>query len=120
MYGARLSQSVFSRRERDYLHTLFQLPPGERDLPGAPWTPGYRRKLQWSIRRKAYRAMADLELLVAAAEREPRTIAAQSPSRDATSVPVYTDPFVTAIRAVNSVLARLAHRSPPSTRRKEK
>ncbi len=111
---------MFSRRERDYLRALVQFPPGEPDLPTTPWTPGYRRKLQWSIRRKAYRAIADLELLVAAAEREPRTIAAQSPLRDATSVPVYTDPFVTAIRAVNSTLARLAHRTPPSSLRKEK
>ena len=120
MYGVELVGYVFSRRERDYLRTLVEVRPGDRDAPSTLWTPGYRRKLQWSIRRKAHSAIADLELLVAAAEREPRTITAQSASREAPPVPVYTDPFVTAIRAVTSSLARLAHRSPPSTVKKEK
>jgi len=95
---------MFSTREREYLRVVASGAAGRAS--SSELSPGYRRKLQWSIRQKASRALSDWELYVAALEHEPRVLAPH-PADHAPAIPVYTDPFITAARAVSSALGRL-------------
>lgn len=104
---------MFSTREREYLRRVADgLDDG---AAGSDISAGYRRKLQWSIRRKASRALSDWELYVSALEHDPRVAAPYTAERGG-AVPTYTDPFITAARVVSSSLRRLTRRNrrPPA------
>ncbi|HTT72971.1 MAG TPA: hypothetical protein VMG99_02310 [Thermoplasmata archaeon] len=96
---------MFSRREREYLRRLAHpgvpAPTRDADLP----SPVYRRKLRWSVRRKAGAALDDWELLAAASRVEPRLLSS-APESD--QVPVHAEPIAAAIQYVARHL-----RSPP-------
>ncbi|MEM0129767.1 MAG: hypothetical protein QXG65_06395 [Thermoplasmata archaeon] len=96
---------MFSRREREYLLWLSHREDAAGGSAGTRWNPGYQRKLLWGIRRKAAEGVADLELYVAAAERDARVI----PSAGSTARPevIYTDPILRAARSLRRALARL-------------
>ena len=100
---------MFSRREREYLQRLADGLADRPDASGRPLSPGYRRKLLWSIRRKASRAISDWELYLSAVRREPRVLAPPPPEGGA-SIPLYTEPFVTLIRGMRSTLGLAARR----------
>ncbi|MFZ0890876.1 MAG: hypothetical protein WB778_05165 [Thermoplasmata archaeon] len=102
---------MFSRKERDYLLTIVLATrrgvDPERRLAARFPRPVYRRKLLWSIREKAERALADWNLYNEAAATERRIL---PPRHDPPNValPVYSDPlFVPAIRGLERGLARL-------------
>jgi hypothetical protein len=103
---------MFSRSEREYLLMVAQGVAARPDPPGRVMSPGYRRKLQWAIRRKASRALSDWELYLAAVERDPRMLAPHTPQGQP-PIPLYSDPFVTALRAVSSTLGRLSRKKGP-------
>ena len=107
---------MFSRREREYLRWVADRMRSETRSGAPEVSPGYRRKLEWSIRRKASRAFSDWELYVSAAEHDPRVLAVQGPSGPG-EVPLYADPFVVAMRAVASSLRRLSARPRREDRR---
>lgn len=100
---------MFSRRERDYLRSL-----ASTDSPGSAFggnlpSPGYRRKLEWSIRRKAVRVAADVELLGAAVEREPRLVGLET-GRVPNQLPLYREPFAVLVHSLDELLRRAPHR----------
>jgi hypothetical protein len=97
---------VFSRRERDYLRSV--LGPGEAAGAwgdGSPPSLGYRRKLRWSIRRKAERAAVDWELLAAAARKEKDLLSIAPPDR-ARAIPLYREPLAAAFESLGRRLRR--------------
>ncbi len=91
---------MFSRREREYLRRVCGAP----GLDPVALSPGYRRKLHWSIRRKVSRALSDWELYLSAAEHEDRVLLPAPVDRAA--VPLYSDPIVTMGRRVRNTLLR--------------
>ena len=97
---------MFSPAERAYLESIATGDTDRLRVLGRAVTPGYRRKLQWSIRQKATRALSDWELYLSAVERDPR-VASVEAGGASPSVPVYTDPFIVAARAVASAIRRL-------------
>ncbi len=108
---------MFSPREREYLRLLAEPPVRGLELGLAFPNPVYRRKLSWGIRRKVVEALPDWELYAAAAERSARIRVVVPPSGPET-VPVYTDPFISVVRAMRSALGRkpTAPSSPPGPR----
>jgi hypothetical protein len=119
---------VFSRKERDYLLTIVQASrrgaDPERRLVARFPNPVYRRKLLWSIRAKAERALTDWNLYHEAAATEPRILPQRLDPPDV-ALPVYSDPlFVPAMRGLERGFARLRRsikkdRSISDGRRKE-
>lgn len=98
---------MFSRKEREYLQRVLEARPPSPSAAELGLAPGYRRKLKWSIRRKASRALTDWQLYASALEADPKGLALRRPPEQA-SVPLTTDPFVTASRAVASALRRIS------------
>lgn len=97
---------MFSPREREYLRLVAT---GRADT-GNSLSPGYRRKLQWEIRRKATEAFSDWELYLLATELDPRLVSSYL-VEGVPTVPLYTEPFVSAARAITTRLKGLARRS---------
>jgi len=96
---------MFSPREREYLAFLVR---SSRERPAGPrglFSPAYRRKLQWSIRRKASRAVADWELLAAAARAETKLIPRPA-EPDRSEVPVHAEPIAAAVRYLHQKIRR--------------
>ncbi len=102
---------MFSRKERDYLFTVVTATRAgtamEPSLAARFPNRTYRRKLLWSIRRKAIRAAADWQLYTEAAGTEKRILPGGIVSSDRLR-PVYSDPiFVPAMRQLERGFARL-------------
>lgn len=88
--------------EREYLRLLADPRKGSVATEARFPNPVYRRKLQWSVRRKAARAFEDWNLLARAAQREPRLVTvAEEPSE---SVPLYSEPIARLIGRLGRAL----------------
>jgi hypothetical protein len=102
---------MFSRKEREYLLTIVQASRKGVDyeprLVARFPNPVYRRKLEWSIRGKADRALADWNLYNEAVATEERILLRRSDPPNV-ALPVYSDPlFVPTMRGLERALARL-------------
>ncbi|MHB8352403.1 MAG: hypothetical protein ACYDFT_06950 [Thermoplasmata archaeon] len=91
---------MFSRREREYLRLASG---GARGSVDASFPPGYRRRIQWSIRRKVSRAATDWGLYLTAAQLDAR-VRVRVPPTDLPEVPLYADPLVSLYRSVSAAL----------------
>lgn len=105
--------AMFSRREREYLQRIVGTSGAPSVLSGRWLSPGYRRKLQYTIRRKVVEATSDWELYLSAAQQDPRVRLMPS-SEGSGPVPLYTDPFIRVVRGARAALRRPRKRESPS------
>jgi hypothetical protein len=96
---------VFSRREREYLQLVVRPASGGLRAPGEDFSPEYQRKLQWSIRRKASRALSDWALFAAASRSETKLLP-HSPATSNEGVLVHSEPFAAAIKYLAQKMRR--------------
>lgn len=96
---------MFSRREREYLRIVSDGLSKSRSGRGSSPSPGYRRKLQWSIRQKAGSSLADWELLARAARTEPRLVSLDLPTPGPEDL-VYREPVARFVQTVHRILRR--------------
>ena len=104
---------MFSRTERTFLQRLVEGRPEsassrlEQEFPN----PTYRRKLMWGIRQKASRSLADWQLYVEAARRDPRLLPHGSEA-GSSSPPVFEDPIVVFFEGIRQRLTARRPRPP--------
>jgi hypothetical protein len=100
---------MFSRAERQFLVALAEpgAPAGRLDAEFPSLA--YRRKLQWSIRKKVKSSLGDWELYARAAQLDSRLLPFD-PRPGAVRPPEFSDPIVTVLRGLRSGVARL-HRA---------
>jgi hypothetical protein len=95
-----MEASMFSRKERDFLHSVVRDGrESSTEVVAAFPNPIYRRKLAWGIRHKAARALADWELYAEAARVNPKVLPVAG-STDGPTPPLFADPFLTFLRGI--------------------
>jgi hypothetical protein len=111
---------VFSRKEREFLKLLTEGSDNElsNELMAQFPNPGYRRRLLWTIRRKAAAAARDWALYSQAADRENRVLPAPDRSEEP-PVPRYTEPLAALVERLSSRRIRQPAAGSPPTRRSD-